>query len=127
MNNKLIFYICRHCGNIIVKLEDSGVPVVCCGEQMQELLPGTVDATIEKHVPEVEIINDEVIVKIGKDPHPMVPEHYISWILIVTNSGYQIKYIKDNSEAIAVFKTNEKVLAAYEYCNLHGLWVKEID
>lgn len=126
MLDKLKFYICRHCGNIVVKLEDSGVPVVCCGEPMQEMEPGSIDATVEKHVPEVEINGNEVIVKVGADPHPMVPEHYISWILIITENGYQIKYIKDQEEATAIFVTNEKVLAAYEYCNLHGLWVKEL-
>ncbi len=127
MVNKLKFYICRHCGNIIVKLEDSGVPVVCCGEPMQELIPGTIDATVEKHIPTIEIKDDQVIVRVGEIPHPMIPEHYISWILIVTESGYQIKYTKTLEEASVVFKTTEKVLAAYEYCNLHGLWKKELD
>ena len=44
------FYICRHCGNIVAKVKDSGVPVVCCGEKMTEIIPGTTDASVEKHV-----------------------------------------------------------------------------
>lgn len=127
MKEKLKFYICRHCGNVIVKLENSGVPVVCCGEEMNELIPGTVDASLEKHVPVVEINNDEVNVKVGEVIHPMVNEHYISWILIVTETGYQIKYLTVPNDPIAVFKTNEKVIEVYEYCNIHGLWKKEIN
>lgn len=127
MKEKLKIYICRHCGNVIVKLEDSGVPVVCCGENMKELIPGTVDASLEKHVPVVEINGDVVNVKIGEVPHPMVPEHYISWILILTENGYQIKYLDISNEAVATFKINENVLEVYEYCNIHGLWKKTIE
>ena len=35
------FYICKHCGNIIAKVKDTGVPVICCGEPMSEIIPGT--------------------------------------------------------------------------------------
>ncbi len=127
MKKEFKFYICRHCGNVIVKLEDSGVPVVCCGEIMEELVPGTVDASLEKHVPVALVSDGQVEVKVGDIPHPMVPEHYISWILIVTETGYQIKYLIVPSEAVAVFKTDETVLAVYEYCNIHGLWKKDLN
>lgn len=127
MKKNYIFYICRHCGNVIVKLEDSGVPVICCGESMQELVPGTVDAAVEKHVPEVVINEDEVKVQVGEVIHPMIPEHYISWILIITETGFQIKNLKAGEEPIAIFKTTEKVLTAYEYCNIHGLWKKDLE
>lgn len=126
MKNKLKIYICKHCGNIIVKLEDSGVPVVCCGEEMTLLESGTVDAAIEKHVPVVEIVEESVTVKVGEVPHPMVPEHHISWIILVTENGFQIKYLNVTGEAKAIFKTNEKVLEVYEYCNIHGLWKKDL-
>ncbi|NLC48667.1 MAG: desulfoferrodoxin [Tenericutes bacterium] len=127
MKEELKFYICKHCGNVIVKLENSGVPVVCCGEKMGELVPGTVDASVEKHIPVVEIVDDTVNVKVGDVPHPMTEEHYISWILIVTQSGYQVKYLNINKEAEASFKVDEKVLEVYEYCNIHGLWKKTVE
>ena len=41
------FYKCNHCGNVIEKVVDSQVPVVCCGEKMVELIPNTVDASNE--------------------------------------------------------------------------------
>lgn len=127
MKKNYKFYICRHCGNIIVKLEDSGVPVVCCGEPMQELIPGTVDAAVEKHVPVVSINGDEVEVRVGEVAHPMIPEHFISWILIITETGFQIKNLTAGEEPVVKFKTNEKVHIAYEYCNIHGLWKKDLN
>ncbi len=126
MKKEINFYICKHCGNVVVKFEDSGVPVVCCGEEMAVLNPGTIDASLEKHIPVVETNGEEVKVKIGEVPHPMIPEHYISWILILTETGFQIKYLTVPNEAEAIFKTNEKVLEVYEYCNIHGLWKKVI-
>lgn len=119
---KLKFYICRHCGNIIIKIENSGVPVVCCGDAMEELIPGVVDASIEKHVPVVNINNGVVNVKIGEQPHPMTAEHHISWVAIETDNGYLIKYLKENQEPVVDFITNDNVIATYAYCNLHGLW-----
>ena len=71
------FYICRHCGNIIMKLKDSGVPVVCCGEPMEELKAGTTDGALEKHVPVWELKDGVVSVVVGSVEHPMLPEHFI--------------------------------------------------
>ena len=126
MKKDFKIYICRHCGNIIVKLENSGVPVVCCGEKMELLEPGVVDAATEKHIPVIEINGDLVIVKVGEVPHPMTPEHHISWIILVTETGYEVKYLEQTSPAEATFKTDSKVLEVYEYCNLHGLWKKQL-
>lgn len=116
------FYKCNHCGNVIIKTVDSGVPVVCCGEKMVELVPNTVDASQEKHVPVVTRVDDcRIKVEVGSVPHPMTEEHHIAFIYVETeNGGVQIS-LKDNPEA--VFCTcNDKPLAVYEYCNLHGLW-----
>ena len=85
------FYRCNHCGNIIVKVHDSKVPVVCCGEKMVELVPGVVDASLEKHVPQYVVEEDLVSVTVGSTLHPMLEEHHIEWICLVTNLGYQIK------------------------------------
>ena len=74
------FYICKHCGNIIAKVKDAGVPVVCCGEPMSEIVPGTTDAAVEKHVPVWTVENGIVHVKVGSVEHPMLPEHYIEWV-----------------------------------------------
>ena len=81
------FYICEHCGNIIVKVKDSGVPVMCCGEKMKELMPGTVDAAVEKHVPDYRVEGNMVTVTVGSVEHPMLPEHYIEWVFLQTKHG----------------------------------------
>ena len=121
---ELKFFRCNHCGNIIVKIKDSSVPVVCCGENMQELVPGTTDAAVEKHLPVYEVNGSSVSVTVGSVLHPMLPEHSINWICLQTNKGFQLKYLNPGEEPKAVFAlaAGEKVAAVYEYCNLHGLW-----
>ena len=76
------FYICKHCGNIIAKVKDAGVPVVCCGEKMSEIIPNTTDAAVEKHLPVWTVENGVVHVKVSTVAHPMLPEHYIEWVSI---------------------------------------------
>ena len=117
-------YRCDHCGNIITFLHVTGVPVMCCGQKMTELVPGTVDAAQEKHVPVVEQNGSSVLVKVGAVAHPMLPEHFIQWIILETNQGCQVKYLQPGQapEAVFALAEGEKVVAAYEYCNLHGLW-----
>ena len=122
------FYVCKHCGNIIVYVKNSGVKVVCCGEKMQELVPGTVDAAKEKHIPEVVVDGQKVTVTVGSVEHPMIDVHYIEWVLLVTKAGIQKKTLKPGEKPVAEFLIAEgdEVVAAYEYCNLHGLWKKEL-
>ena len=121
---ELKYFICEHCGNIITFLHATGVPVMCCGQKMTELVPGTVDAAQEKHVPVVEQNGSSVLVKVGAVAHPMLPEHFIQWIILETNQGCQVKYLQPGQapEAVFALAEGEKVVAAYEYCNLHGLW-----
>lgn len=118
------FFICKHCGNIITFMEDSGVPVVCCGENMKELNANTADGATEKHVPVIETEGNKVIVTVGSVAHPMLPEHHIAWIYLHTNLGGQFKYLEVDAEPKAAFALSEgeSLIAAYEYCNLHGLW-----
>ncbi|MDD5945205.1 MAG: desulfoferrodoxin family protein [Clostridia bacterium] len=118
------FYQCSHCKNIITYVDNKGVPVMCCGEKMQELVPGTTDAAQEKHVPVVEKDGNTVTVKVGEVTHPMLEEHHIAFIAIETKLGSQIKYLKAGEEPKAVFALadGDEFVAAYEYCNLHGLW-----
>ena len=122
------FYRCETCGNIITKLNDSGVPVVCCGKPMTELVPGSSDGAFEKHVPAVTVEGSIVKVQVGEVEHPMLPEHFIQFIALETTSGAQIKYLKAGDKPVADFTVadGDKPVAVYEYCNLHGLWVKEL-
>ncbi len=115
------FYICEHCGNIVGKIKDSKVPVMCCGEKMKELVANTVEASREKHIPVVEVVGDLIKVEVGSVIHPMTPEHYIDWIYLETEKGGQRK--KCLNIPTATFKVvDDKAVAVYAYCNLHGLW-----
>ena len=118
------FYVCAHCGNIIAYVNNSGVPVMCCGQKMQELIPGTTDASQEKHVPVYTVEGNKVHVKVGSVTHPMQEEHYIQWISLQTKQGNQRKVLKptDAPEACFCLCDGDEVEAVYEYCNLHGLW-----
>ena len=121
------FYRCKHCGNIVGMIHNSGVPVVCCGEEMEEMVANTVDASKEKHVPAVSIVGNTVKVDVGTIPHPMEEKHYIQWIYLQTKKGGQRKCLKPGEEPVAVFALdNDEVVAVYEYCNLHGLWKTEL-
>ena len=120
------FYKCRHCGNVVIKVVDSRVPVVCCGEKMEELIPNTVDASNEKHVPKVTFMDGCTMkVEVGSVPHPMTPEHHICFIYVETENGGIRVDLKDKPEAVIALG-DEKPVAVYEYCNLHGLWKTNI-
>jgi len=121
-------YRCPVCGNIITKVSDSGVPVVCCGKPMEELVANTTDAAVEKHVPVVEVEEGKVKVFVGSVTHPMLPEHSIQWIALETKMGFQVKYLQPGEEPkkCFMFCKHDQAIAAYEYCNLHGLWKKDI-
>jgi len=118
------FYICNHCGNIIAYVENKGVPVVCCGERMSKLEPKTADSALEKHVPVIQVEGNLVTVTVGSTEHPMVENHFIQWIVLETKQGRQRKQLQPGQKPQAVFALTEgdEVVAAYEYCNLHGLW-----
>ena len=119
------FLICEHCGNIVAAVKESEVPVVCCGEKMKVIVPGSVEASREKHIPEFVVEGNKVIVTVGSVEHPMVPEHYIEWVSIQTKQGNQRKQLTPGSEPKVCFSLCEgdSVEAVYAYCNLHGLWV----
>ena len=118
------FFKCNRCGNIIAMVKSSGVSVVCCGEKMQELIPGTVEASVEKHLPVYKVEGNKVFVTVGSVAHPMTEEHLIEWVSLQTKFGNQRKAIKA-ADAPAVCFTmceGDEVEAVYAYCNLHGLW-----
>ena len=101
------FYKCSHCGNIVAYVQDNGPKVVCCGEEMKEMVANTTDAATEKHVPVVTVDGNQVTVSVGSVTHPMEEKHYIQWITVTF-----------------AMAPGDKFVAAYEYCNLHGLWKK---
>ena len=121
------FYKCNRCGNVVEKVVDSRVPVICCGEKMEELIPNTVEASGEKHIPVVTRVDDcSIKVEVGSVPHPMLPEHHIAFIYVETEDGGGIRInLKDKPEAVICTCTSKPV-AVYEYCNLHGLWKTEL-
>lgn len=123
MNQK--FLICEKCGNMVAVVKESGVPVMCCGQKMTELVPGSVDASVEKHVPEFTVNGNKVEVVVGSVIHPMSEEHFIEWISLQTKFGNQRKQLKPGQEPKVCFTIcdGDEVEAVYAYCNLHGLWV----
>lgn len=128
MSKEQKFYICKHCGNIATLIKDSGVPIVCCGENMSELKANTSDGAQEKHVPVAVTDGSKITVTVGSVLHPMLAEHHIAWIYLLTDLGCQMKYLKVGGEPKASFTLSEgeTPVAVYEYCNLHGLWKLEL-
>ena len=125
MNAK--FYICRRCGNLVEMIHDVGVPVFCCGQKMEPLVPNTVDASGEKHLPVVTVADGVVTVNVGSADHPMLPEHFIEWVYVKTENGGQRKALKPgDAPHVSFYIGSDKPVAVYAYCNLHGLWMTEV-
>lgn len=120
------FFICKICGNLVGMIYDSGVPIICCGEEMDNLIPGIEDASVEKHVPVIRQNGNKVTVVVGSIAHPMVDAHFIQWVYLQTENGGQRKcLIPGNAPEVSFALENDKVIAAFAYCNLHGLWKAE--
>ena len=121
------FYICPHCGNISEMVHDTGVSLHCCGEKMTELIPGSVEASGEKHIPAVTVSAAYVDVNVGSVNHPMEPVHWIEWVQLVTDKGIQRKRLNPGqAPSVRFLLDGEKPLAVYAYCNLHGLWKTDL-
>ena len=122
------FFICKHCGNLIAFIINKGVPITCCGDKMAELVPNTVDASNEKHLPVVTTSGSGISVQVGSVLHPMADDHYIQYIYVETEQGGQRKWLSPGDSPTAEFSfAGDKPVAVYEYCNLHGLWKTEIE
>ena len=123
----MTFYICKGCGKIVGMIKNSKCPTKCCGEPMEEMVPNTVDAAAEKHVPVIDIDGRDVTVTVGSAEHPMTDEHFIMWVALETKQGAQRKPLAPGQAPCVKFALAEddEVAAAYAYCNLHGLWKKE--
>ena len=118
------FYRCAKCGQMVAIVEKKSCPIMCCGQAMEEIVPGTTDAAAEKHVPVIRQDENIVTVTVGEVEHPMLPEHYIEWIALQTKQGNQRKKLNpgDKPEAVFALVDGDEVVAAYAYCNLHSLW-----
>ena len=121
------FYKCKKCLNMIAYLHKAACNARCCGEEMEKLIPNTSDGAGEKHVPVIEVSGNLVKVTVGSVEHPMLDAHYIEWIALETERGMQRKRLApgEKPEAVFALAEGEKAVAAYEYCNLHGLWKAE--
>jgi superoxide reductase len=125
MTNK--FYICEKCGNIVGLIHNAGVPLMCCGQKMTLIEPGTVEASHEKHIPVVTVDGNTVKVDIGSVAHPMTEEHLITWVYLQTEKGGQRKNLSAGEAPTVTFAlTDDKPVAVYAYCNLHGLWKADV-
>ncbi len=121
------FLKCPQCGDMVEVIQDAGVPMMCCGQKMVEMVPNTSDGAGEKHLPVVSVEKNTIRVKVGEIQHPMVEEHYIHWVYLETSQGCQRKNLNPGEEPNVVFYIGEeKPIAVYEYCNLHGLWKTEV-
>ena len=121
------FYICEHCGNLIGMINDAGVPMMCCGRKMTKLEAGTVEASLEKHLPVVTVEGNTVKVAVGEVAHPMTDEHSILWVYLQTDKGGQRKALTvGGAPEVAFALCDEEPVAVYAYCNLHGLWKTDI-
>lgn len=116
---------CKKCGKVINILNDLDTKTICCNEEMEELIPNTVDAAFEKHVPSINVKDNVVYVQIGEVEHPMTDEHHIEWIMCEYKDAYIVKKLNPNEKAVAYFDNKENI-KIYAYCNLHGLWTKEL-
>ena len=120
------YYVCEHCGNIVEYVKESGVPVMCCGQKMTEMVPGTSDGAHEKHVPVIKQEGDMVVVEVGSVEHPMTPAHYIEWVCLETEHGIQYAHLEPDDQPKAKFAIcdGDEVRAVYAFCNQHDLWRK---
>ena len=127
MSNNKKFYICEHCGNLVEVINDAGVPMKCCGQNMTKLEAGVVEASHEKHIPVVNVDGNVVKVNVGSVEHPMAEEHSILWVYLETDKGGQRKELSHGEAPKVEFVLkDEKPVAVYAYCNLHGLWKTEV-
>lgn len=121
------FYVDEKCGNVVLDLYSKGENIGCSGEEIKKLDPNTTDAAGEKHVPVIKQEGNKVVVEVGSVEHPMQEKHFITFVVLETKNGYQVKKLDSSDKPCAEFQLldGDSVVAAYEYCNLHGLWKTE--
>ena len=106
---------------------------------MNKLFPQDIELM---HLPYVKLGNDfepnkenEIVIQIGRIPHPMEKNHYIKWIEIWQGNKLLRREEFDplrDKEAKLYFvipkdiETSEK-LTIKSFCNLHGLYQTQLD
>ena len=115
-------YKCESCGNVVEILHGAGGKLVCCGKPMTLKVENSVEASGEKHIPVVSTIDGGIHVEVGSVEHPMLEEHFIEWIEVITTNKVYRKHLKPGEKPEATFYIGEEIVAVREYCNLHGLW-----
>ena len=125
MEKNTRFYKCNICGNVVGLIDGDINHMTCCGQKLENLTANTVDASVEKHTPVVEVKGENIVVKVGSVEHPMTEEHYIMWVAVMTdNETTRVRLNPhDTPEVILPYKKGSTV---YAYCNLHGLWATEV-
>lgn len=128
MSNNQKFFICNTCGNLVESINNSGIEMVCCGDAMREITANTVEASLEKHIPVAQVEGNLVTITTGSVLHPMLEEHHIIWVSIQTTNGSQRKALAVDADPVVTFALTpgDQLVAAYAYCNLHGLWKIEL-
>lgn len=126
MKEKIKYYKCPICGNVIEVLNGDINRIKCCGREMELLVPGTMDASLEKHVPVYKIEGDEIVVKVGEISHPMEEKHYIMWVSLVTEDKVvRVNLVPGDEPVVRLPYVKDSII--YEYCNLHGLWKSVVE
>lgn len=121
------FYVCSHCGNLIGMIRNVGVPMMCCGQKMTEIVPNTVEASVEKHLPVVTVDGNKLTVTIGSTIHPMTEEHHIAWVYVETDKGgHRRLFNAGDNPSFTLTLEDEKAISVSAYCNLHGLWKTDL-
>lgn len=128
MTQKREVYKCEICGNIVEVLHEGRGELVCCGQPMKKMEEKDNEEGLnEKHIPMAEEKENEIIVKIGEVEHPMINEHHIEWVELHTEKGVYREELGPNQKpTINLKKPKEKLTKVRSYCNLHGLWIKEL-
>lgn len=127
MKNERQFFRCAKCGNLVELIEKGAGVLVCCGSEMQEVQANSVEASQEKHIPQVSRKGNQLSVEVGSAPHPMLSEHWISWIAVAQGNKTQRATLQPGEAPKAVFSAEEGPAVVYSYCNLHGLWKVEVE
>ncbi len=125
MEKEFIVKRCEKCGAIVRVLKDCKCPdcgIQCCGAEMKTLIPNSVDAAIEKHVPTYEVVGDKINVKVN---HVMEEDHFIEWICMVADQKECMHLLTAGKPAECHFRYVSGAIL-YAYCNKHGLWKVEV-
>lgn len=125
MSKRCEVYRCAVCGAVVEVVRGGGGTLYCCGQPMERMEEHAKDVGVEKHLPVVEKVEGGYRVKVGQVPHPMLDEHHIEWIELLTLQGVQRQLLPAAGKPEVVFQTEERPIAARAFCNLHGLWRSE--